>query len=819
MQNLWQDIRFGLRMLRKNLGFTTIAVLTLGLGIGANTALFSIVDWLLVRPAPVAQPDQLASLTYEQKGHFGNGFAYPEYMDIRAQTSEVFSDVATYDIGFDGLTVDGKTQPIQMSYVSGNFFQLCGIKPQAGRFILPSEGGVQGADPILVLSYSYWLTRFSGDASVIGKKVAVDGTPATIVGVAPRGFHGLFDILDMQGYMPMGMKSPMFGMPTDFMTNRSARSMIIVGRLRPGSNLDEARAAVNVIGGRLSKGYPDVDGDLQLKVWKLSPLGAGVGSAQGTIDAVGALFLGLALLVLVLACLNVANMLLVRATARQREMAVRTALGAARSRLIRQLLAESMLLAILGCGAGVLFGLAASRGISAINLHTSLPLILDFQFDWRVFTYAFVLAALTGILAGLMPALRASRTNLAEMLHEASRGSSGGKQRLRAMLVVAQVAGSMMLLVIAGLFTRSLAAAKYVDLGFNPSGVLNLTMDPHEIGYGENQGRDFFKQLVARVESLPGVKSASLAATVPGGEIQLGGTLEIEGRAEETGRPKPSAGADYVTPDYFATMKIPVLRGRAFSDADDKNSPFVAVIDERMAREFWPGVDPIGRRFREKDNPKNAIEVIGVVGNTKSGSLMDPEEPYYFAPLAQHYMSLVTLQVRAAGSPEALAAPVTQVAENLAPTMPVYNVQTMTAALNGIDGLFLFQFAAGIAASLGLLGLALATIGLYGVVSFAATQRTREIGIRMALGARPGEVRTMICARGLAIIAIGLAIGAGLALGVGRLMSSLLLGVSGTDPATFITVAIALAFVGTAASYIPALRASRVDPIVALRHE
>ncbi len=819
MRNLWHDISFGLRLLRKNPGFTAIAVLTLGLGIGANTALFSIVDWLLLRPLPIAAPSQMTTLSLEQKGHFSNGFSYLDFNDIRSQTTEVFSDVAGYDFSEDGITADGKTQPIQIGYVTGSFFPMVGIKPLLGRFILPAEGSVIGADPVLVLSYSYWSTRFGSDPGVIGKRVAVDGLPVTIVGVAPQGFHGIFNMLDTQGYMPTGMKSPMFGMAQDFLTNRSARSMVLMARLRNGTTLEQARAAATVVGHRLAQQFPDVDGGLELKVWKAGPMGPGGSSSSSALDAVAGLFLGLALLVLVLACLNVANMLLVRATVRQREMAIRTALGAARGRLIRQLLAESMLLALVGCAAGLFFGFAASRAVGAMNLRTSLPVVLDFQFDWRVFAYAFGVTALTGILAGLVPALRASRTNIGEMLHDSGRSATGGKQRLRGALVAAQVAGSMMLLVIAGLFTRSLAKAQFADLGFDAKHVLNLTMDPHEIGYNEAQGQLFFKQLLERVRSLPGIQSASLAATIPGGDIQLGSGLNIEGRAVDSGQPKPSANCNYVTSQYLETMGIALLRGRSISDADEPNTQFVAVIDERMAKEFWPNQDAIGRRFTTTDDPKHSIEVVGIAHDFKGGSIFDNNDPFFFAPLSQHYISLTTLQIRAMGAPEAQTTPVIQAAQSVAPTMPVYGVQTMAQSLNGINGTFLFQLGAGIAGSLGILGLVLATIGLYGVVSFSATQRTREIGIRMALGARPGEVLKMICSRGLVLIGIGLVIGAGLGLAVGRLIGGLLIGIKGSDPVTYVSVALMLAVIGTAASYIPALRASRLDPNVALRHE
>jgi len=819
IENLIQDLRTGLRLLRKNPGFTAMAVLTLALGIGANTAIFSIVDSILLRPLPVSHPEQMSVLTAVQKGHLSDGFSYPNFRDIQSQTSNVFSNVGGYDLGQDGLTVDGKTQPIFTGYVSGSFFSMIGVKPYLGRFILPSEGAVAGADPVLVISYTIWKTRFGSDPSVIGKHVAINGHAMTVIGVAPAGLHVLSTLLETQAYLPSGMVALEQGRPPDLLTNRSEKGPLILARLKDGVSLTQAQSVLDVVSQRLAKQAPETNDGIALHIWHQLPIGPGANPGSNPVRAFAVLFLGLAFMVLVLACLNVANMLLVRASARQREMAVRAALGAARGRLIRQLLVESMLLAGLGCAVGIGLGVAATRAISSINLRTALPFTLNFQFDWRVLVYALAMAFATGFLAGIVPALRASRTNLSDTLHQGDRSASHGRQRLRSALVAAQVAGSLMLLVVAGLFTRSLSNVRFADLGFDPQHVLNLTMDPHEIGYDEAQGRDFYRQLLARIAALPGVQSAATAATVPMGEFELGGSVEIEGHPVESGQPKRSAENNFVSPDYFDTMRIPILRGRKFTDGDVQNSQYVALINETMAQQFWPNEDPIGRRFTSSDDPKHSIEVVGVVKNSKTGGLVDPPAPYFYAPLAQHYNSLTTLHVRAVASTESIARETLSTIESLAPTMPVYNVETMSESLKSVNGLFLFAFGAGLAGSLGILGLVLATTGVYGVVSFAAAQRTREIGIRMALGARPAQVLGMVCKQGVVIIAIGLLIGLGAALAMGRLVGSALIGIGPNDPLTFVTVSAMLLAVGVAACYIPARRAAKVDPVVALRHE
>ncbi|HMD32018.1 MAG TPA: ABC transporter permease [Candidatus Acidoferrales bacterium] len=819
MNALIQELRFGLRMLWKQPGFTAMAVLTLGLGIGANAALFSVVNWMLFRPLPMDRPAQMAFLTIQQKGRYTNGFSYPDLDDIRKQSGSAFSHVAGWEIGQDGLTAGNKTQPIMTGYVTGDFFAACGIKPAAGRFILPSEGATPGADPVIVLSYDYWMSRFGGDASVVGSKMAVNGQPVTVIGIAPQGFHGPTQFVDTQGYLPFGMKTLEAGLPAAFMSDRSMRSMVLIARRKDGVSLEQARAVAAGIGERLANAYPDVNEGMKLHVWPLTPTGMSGNPGQNPVATVGALFLGLAILVLVLACLNVANMLLVRAAGRRREMAVRAALGAPRARLIRQVLAESVSLALLAGVAGGVFGLAVSRAMSSVNLQTSFPFSLDFQFDWRVFAYTFGIAAFTGVLAGIVPALRGSRMNLAETLYASGRSATAGRQRLRSALVVGQVAGSLALLVVAGLFTRSLAGAHLADWGFDPQHVLNMTIDPHAIGYNEVQGRAFYTELLSRVRALPGVQYASVAATIPTGEIEDGGAIVIAGRPIDPGTQGPSANWNFVSTGYFQTMSIPLLRGRAFAETDRQESQFVAVINEEMSRKFWPNEDPIGKRFSLKEDAKHEVEIVGVVKNSKTGGLVDDDAPFFYAPVTQHYSSLTFLQIRAFGAPEAVTGQVIKTIDALAPTMPVYGVRTMAQSLKGVNGLLLFQIGAFIAGSLGILGLVLATIGVYGVISYAAAQRTREMGIRAALGARPADILKMVGREGGGIIGAGILVGIALALALGHVMKGLLLGVGPADPVTFVTVSLGLAAIGAAASYIPARRASRVDPMVALRHE
>jgi macrolide transport system ATP-binding/permease protein len=818
MNTWWQDIRYGLRMLARSPGFTAIAVLTLGLGIGANTAIFSVVNWFLLRPLPVSHPAQVTVLAHQQKkGPIGIRFSYPGFQAIRQQTSGVFSDVLGYAFGMDGLKANGKSERIVTAFVTGNYFTKLGLQPALGRLILPSEGKVAGADPYLVLGYAYWETRFGGDPGVVGKQVSVDGHPVTIVGVAPKGFQGLFPLVDVQAYMPYGMRV-IEGRNADFMTDWGSRNLRLFGRLRAGKRLAQAQAVLNVVAGRLSARHPKTEEGLSLHVYperdaRPEP------DPDHTIQTVSVLFLILAALVLLLACVNVANILLVRATGREREMAVRAALGAGRVRLIRQLLTESLLLALAGGAAGVLLGAWATRMLGSIQLRTDLPIRLDFSLDWRVFAYALGAALVTGIVVGIIPALRASRCNVSEVLHEGGRTVSGGRHRLRSALVMAQVGGSLMLLIVAGLFTRSLDRAQRANLGFDPAGVVNLSMDPSGIGYKEEQGRAFYRQLRERVSALPGVSSVALAFSVPMGYYGDGAGLKVEGYTPPPGQPPPVVAFNHVSPGYFQTLHLPLVRGRGFTDADAKSAAYVAVVNQVMAHRFWPHEDPIGRQFYMQGDEKHPIRVVGVVKNARVQSLTGAINSYFYVPLAQNYSPLATLHVRSSMAPQAVIRETEQEIQKLAPGIPVFDVQTMPQALDGLNGFLMFQLGAGLAGMLGALGLVLAIVGVYGVVSYSTSQRTHEIGIRMALGAQPGDVLRIIFREGLVIVGIGLVMGLAAALAISHLVANFLVGVSATDPLTYTAVSTALVVAALAACFLPARRAMRLQPTIALRHE
>jgi predicted permease len=816
METLLQDLRYGIRMLARSPGFTIIAVLTLALGIGANATIFSIVDSLIFHPLSIKAPEQTAVLAFHQ----GNGplqffFSYPDYLDMRDQSSAAFSGLTCYLSGIDGLAVNGKPDRVFTNYVSGNYFSVLGLRPALGRLILPSEGNAPGSDPVMVLSYSYWKTRFGGDPGVIGRTVSVNAHPITIIGVAPAGFAGTSPPLQVQGFLPLSMATISI-YPKDFTVNRGSHVLFVFARLQPGITLRQAQTSLTVIGQRLAETYPDTDKDMALQAFSNFESA----DPQHTTLVISGLFLGLAGIVLLLACANVANILLVRATIREREMAIRSALGAARSRLVRQLFTEAFLLAFFGALAGLLLGYWGSVILASIQLHTDLPFHFDFGFDWRVFIFALSAALLTAVIVGVVPAVRASRGSLAIILREGGRGIAGGKYRLRRALAVAQIGGSLTLMIIAGLYTRSLAEAQRMNLGFDPGHVLNLTMDPNQIGYSEAQGREFYKNLLDQVRALPGVESASVAAVVPFGYLSNIDTPVIDGYQPPAGRPVPPLLYNVVSPDYFQTMRMEMVRGRVFTLSDEANTQYVGIVNEAMAKRFWPNQDPIGRHFGIGTEPGHSIQIVGIAKDSRFRSISGPIAPFFYLPFAQHYTfnSLETLHIRTHGARETMIPEVERLIQTLSPGLLVFDVETMKQGLYTLSGLLIFQLGAGLAAALGGLGLILAMVGVYGVLSIAASQRSHEIGIRIALGAHPWDVLKMILGQGALLVLTGLVVGLAAAFAVARVTRNFLI-VSPTDPLTYLAASLLLAFIALAACLIPARRAMRVDPIVALRYE
>jgi putative ABC transport system permease protein len=823
LETFLQDTRYGLRMLRKSPGFTSAAILTLALGIGANTAIFSIANALVLRRLPVYAPNQVASLVRHDKASGSDGmFSYPDFDDIRDQSGAVFTGLAAVQpYQMDGFRMGEQSEPLPMwtNYVTTNFFQVMGIKPALGTFFQP-HGQLSSADPIIVLGYSFWKNHLGADPNVAGRSVSVNGRPVTVLGVAPKGFYGLFSIIDTQGYLPMGMAVATGDSKPDFIADRHSSGLVIVGRLHSAMTTGQAAPPLSVVARRLSDQHPDNKWDW-LQAFPIGPLGPVTDwSGQEIIDAMAAFFLVLVGLILVLAWVNVANLLLVRATAREREMAVRSALGASRNRIVRQVLTESLLLALFGCAAGLFLGAGVSRSIGSVNLSSALPLTFDFAFDWRVFAYGIGAALLAGLLVGMTPAFRAARGNLNDLLRDSPRTATSRRQGTRSVLVVAQLGGSLMLLIVAGLFVRSLRFAERSDLGFDPVHVVNLSVAPTEAGYHEPQARQFLEDLLQRVRALPGVESASLATSVPMGYYSNGyDNLQIEGFEPVPGQGSPHAGCNSVSTGYFHTMRIALLRGRTILDSDSQNSKLVAVINEEMATRYWPHRDALGGHFTLPTDRRHPIEVVGVVKNVRNQGLTGPIGPFFYRPLAQDYSVPITLQLRTTMPPAPAIRDAATVIRSLAPAMPIFDMQSMTQALNTLAGLLLYRLGAVLTASLGALGLALALVGVYGVVSYAASQRTHEIGIRMALGAQPRQALKTILGQGLLVSGAGILVGAVLAGVIGQLARDFLSGVSPMDPLTYLGASALLAVVALLACYFPARRAMRVDPMVALRHE
>jgi predicted permease len=819
MATLWQDVGYACRMLGKSPMLTIIVILTLALGIGANTAIFGLVNGILFRPLPVKSPDQIMVLAAQVQGDTLGIFtlSYSELVDLRKQ-ADAFSDVFASQVNLGGLSYAGKANQFVYGYVTGNYFSGLGLQPALGRLFLPSEGEVGGKDPYIVLGYDFWQRRFGGDTGVVGKQALIDGQEATIIGVTPKGFQGTNFALNLDGYVPINML-PVQDAAT-FWSDRSARSMIVMARLRPGVSLQQAQSSMDVVMARLAEQYPATDNGISARVIP-ERLARPQPFPNNIVPFIAGVFLALAALVLLLACMNVANILLVRATMRQREMAIRAAMGANRWRLIRQMLTESILLALFGGVGGLTLGVWASSAVGTLLPFGRFPIRLDFGFDWRVFAYAMAAALFTGAIVGLWPAVRAGRTEVNSVLQSGGRSDTAGagRHRLRSVLVVAQVAGSLVLLIVAGLFVRSLIRAQHTYMGFDADHVLNLTLDPREVGYDDARTKTFYHDLEAGVRALPGVESASLAFSVPMGAVQDGSSVYIEGQPPTAGQPPPVVIYNHVDESYFDTMRVPLLRGRAFRENDNDKAPLVAVVNQTMAQQFWPNQDPIGKRFSLKSSTGPFVEVVGLAADGKFIFIGWDKKPYFFVPVAQNFSAYRTLQVRSLLPPESMIAQMQNQVRALDANLPVSDVQTMRQSLAGGNGFFIFQVGAILAAAMGLLGLTLAVVGVYGVVSFAASQRTREIGIRMALGAGRPDILRLVLQQGLALVIVGVLSGMVLAWALTRSMATILVGVSPTDALTYGTATLLLAAIGFWACYAPARRAMRLDPMVALRYQ
>ena len=820
MDNFWKDLRYAFRMLFKSPGFTLVAVLALGLGIGANTAIFSVFNGMLWRPLPVQNPKQLVVVASKTRNfQFPFSLSYVDFQDYRHLKS-VFSDLVAYAPSPVNFGAQGRPERAWADLVTGNYFSVLGIEPVLGRTFAPDEGWVQNKDPLVVLSYKYWQKRFGGDPNIAGQTVQVNNHAFTIIGVAPEKYIGAYYFIEPDFYLPISTIRLLDPSQTDVLTRRSASFLRVLGYLQPGVTPAQAMAAAQPLDQRLAQDFPDSHKGLSLLV--LPELSArpepGLGGFMSTAVIV---FMFLVGLVLLIACANVANLILARANGRRKEFATRVALGASRWRMARQLLTETVLLSAFGGILGMVFARWAGMALTSIHIPSDIPLrLFDLRLDWRIFSFTFLAALMTGVVAGLIPSLQASRTDLADTLKAGGRsgGSSAGHHRFRNALVVSQVAVSLLLLACAGFFIRSLQNSAHVDMGFRVDHTLMMSMDLGLQGYKEERGQQFFKQLSERVRSLPGVRDAAISAYIPMGYDNSGVNVFPDGQAIDDKTNTQVAFDDMVQPSYFLTAGVPVIKGREFTDADSASAPLVAIINDTFAQKIWPGQDPIGKIFRTKrDGPP--IQVVGLTRTGKYLFLYETPQLYAYFPLAQRYSSGANLFVYTEGDPQQLVSAVRDQISQLDASLPVFAVTTMEAHVRYGKPLLPARLGAMLVGAFGFLGLVLASVGVYGVVSYSVSQRTQEIGIRTALGAQRSNVLGMILKQGMRTALLGTGVGIVLSFLLFRGLRTVLYGVKSTDLVTLAAVSGMLLAVAFLASYVPAIRATRVDPVVALREQ
>jgi predicted permease len=815
LETLIQDIRYGVRTLAKSPGFTAVAVVTLALGIGANSAIFSVVNGLLLRPLPYRDSDRLAIIwTHSPGANVVQDWPSPGHFSaIKSQTS-AFESLAIAQSTSYNLAGETTPERIDALRVSSDIFPLLGAQPLLGRVFLPEEDG-PGTTPTVVLSYGFWQRRFGGDRGVPGRTLTLNGKPYTVVGVMPADFSLGYEVMPTVD----SVQQPDVLVPLMFdakqWEEQGDENYNILARLKPGATVAQAQAELNAVAHHLEQQFPERYPPSRAFSFSVRPL---LEQVVGDVRLALLILLGAVGFVLLIACANVANLQLARATVREKEMAVRAALGAGRWRITRQLLTESVVLSFAGGALGLLvayWGLDALRALDPGNI----PRLQNITLDGRVLSFTFGVAVVTGVLFGLAPALRSSRVNLGETLKEGGRSAVGGHGRLRDALVVAEIALSLVLLAGAGLLVRSFARVEQVEPGFDARNVLSMRFSVAGTAHKGEQSGEFYRQLLERVRHLPGVESAGVASTVPLSSSISWGEITIEGYSPASGQAAIQSDLRAAGVGYFETMKIPLVSGRHFDEHDTKDSTPVVIIDEHMARTYWPGQDPVGKRLKTGllDSHEPWLTVVGVVGNVKQYALDADSRVALYVPHQQYPISTAYMVVRTSVEPQSLVSAVTQEARSLDPNVPVFDVKTMEQRLS--ESLARRRFAMLSLALFALVAMVLAAVGIYGVISYSVAQRTREIGVRVALGARTRDVHALVIRQGMTLALFGVVVGLAGAAGLTRLMSSLLFGVSATDPLTFAAITLLLAAVVLLACYVPARRAAKVDPMVALRYD
>ncbi|MFC1544119.1 ABC transporter permease [Gemmatimonadota bacterium] len=806
------DLRYAARMLTRRPMMTTLAVISLSVGIGATTTVFTMVNELLLRaPTGVRDPSGIVEVgrTYRNEGF--DTLSWPNLVDLREQ-SESLEVVAAWRLEFFSIGTGEGTRQAGGFEVTWDYFSLLGTRAAAGRFFRPSEGDVRLPQPYVVISHTLWSREFGASETVIGRNLSLNGEPFTIIGVAEEGFGGHTALTMAEVWIPLSVASPGLGY-RDWFESRRASWLMALARKRPGQPFEKVLTEVASIGGRLQQSYPVDNADVGLTAARFSPLPAGLRDAVATFVAV---LMGVAVLVLVVACLNVAGLLLAQAANRRREIGIRLAMGASRVRVIRLLLSESVVLFLLAGGGGLLLATWGTDLLLAIRPPLPVPLELQLPLDTRVLVFSLVLAVATGVISGLAPALQSANPEVVPALRDSGRQGGFRASRLRTGLVIAQVSLSMLLLVAGGLLGRSLLNANAIDPGFTPEGVYLLDMDLARHGYGEETGLVLAGRMLAAVDAIPEVESVALATDLPLDQGARGTDIYLPEGPD--GLRTVNISFNQVTVDYFRTLRIPILEGRAFEAGDITGAPAVAVVSEELATRLWQDGEWLGRTFRFGSTQAPLATVIGVVGETKNKSLTESSRGVVYVPLSQQPATGLHLVARIAAEPgdahRILAGRIVQEDADLS-FSAAGTLKEMTVDV----ALFPQRLAAGVAGLLGIIALFLASIGLYGLVAFAASQRTHEVGIRMALGAERGNVLGLLVRQGLGVAGIGILTGLLLSLAAGRLLVSLLVGIRPFDLPTLTVIVALLGAVSFAASFVPGRRASRLHPMEALRYE
>jgi putative ABC transport system permease protein len=802
--NLWQDLRYGLRLIRKNPGFSAVVVLTLAVGIGANTAIFSVVNSVMLRSLPFKDPDRLFRLNESnpERGWPTFAVSHPNFLDWRDR-NQTFASMAAVSGASANLGTAGEVEVVQGRSVTSDFLSVLGATPLMGRNFLPEEDRPGGNTRVVIITYGAWQKRFGGDPNIVGKPLTINDDIFTVVGVLPESFG--WGAANLELFMPLA---------PDPQRPRADHRLLVIGKLKEGVSWNQALSDMNTIAGQLAEQYPESN-----KGWSVSGQSFYDWFIPETVRRSLLLFLGAVGFVLLIACSNVANLMLARAAARQKEISIRIALGAGRWRVGSQLLVEALTLAVISGIAGLGVAWLLTKALKSMNPE-SLPRLDELSIDGRVLGYSLLITFVTGVLFGLAPAIHAARTNLNEMLKEGGRSVTEGKsrQRIRSVLVTAEVALSVALLVSAGLLLRSFWRLQDVSPGFKANHVLTARVNLPRNRYDNNTNAlGFYKRAVEASSALPGVESVGITSGVPMGGGNTATQVQVEGKSLPADGSKPSADWRIVSPGYFRTMGIP-MRGRDFDERDTEDSPRVTIISEEMARRFWPDEDPIGKSVTVFSFGGKPCTIIGVVGDVRSVGLDSDPNPMLYVTIAVAAMwNPMNLVVRTRTDPAAQVSAVRSTLSSVDPNVPLYDTRTVDELLNNSLGERRFtMFLLGSFAAVALL---LACVGLFGVMAYLVSQRTHEIGVRLALGARPGDVFRLIIGRGMALAAVGSAFGVGGAWALGRFLESMLYQVAPTDPITLASAPVLLLAVALLACYIPARRAMKVDPMVALRYE